>query len=191
VVTEPSSIISKEFKLFPRKVSCPTRNNKKKLTQSVLESINEVGIYTGRNGKPNVLIVSRQSKIIQSNCGAAVLKSHSPVKRKFSPKAKRASSQIRKKENCAMIRYWIQKEKLDKKYSKILEELAIEEAEEIKHLTSRILENKQKADGEKILEIVENVKQDYDTTKCLLKRQKIVEEEDLINEYLQKLNKNA
>lgn len=157
----------------------------------MLESIKEVGIYTGRNESSNVLIVSKQNKIVQSNCGVAVLKSQSPAKKKFSPIAKRSSSQAKKKENGAMIKYWIRKGKLDMKYSKIFEDLTVEEAEEIKHLTSRILENKEKVDGEQLLELVENVKEDYETTKSLLQKQKIVEEEELINEYLQKLNKNT
>lgn len=152
----------------------------------MLGSISEVQGNIGRNKNSNVLIQQDQPKLLQFNTST---KTRPFNKKKI--RAQKSSPQCfvkaKKREDATLLGYWIQKDKIDKKYDKLLEEISVEEAAEIKHITSRIFEKIPKQKGKEVLELITDVKEDYEITRGLLIKQKIAEEEEVINAFKQKL----
>ncbi len=78
-----------------------------------------------------------------------------------------------------LYQYWEKKKALDEKYNQLLAILAVEEATEI---SIRVGPKTAKAAAE----IAESVKNEYAVTKLLLMHQKIVEHEEILNEFREK-----
>lgn len=78
-----------------------------------------------------------------------------------------------------LFKYWSKKRELEKKYKRIFNDLKIEEDEEIKLKTRKIMANNENS-AKAFLDMLTNVKDYYATTVRLMQEQRIIEIEQLL-----------
>ncbi len=86
-------------------------------------------------------------------------------------------------EESTITDYWQKKEEVEDKYRKMLGALELEEATEIKHRTSKLLKQLHQATPQIVVETIAGVKEEYEITRSLLLKQKVVEEEEAVSQY--------
>lgn len=89
-------------------------------------------------------------------------------------------------EETMLTEYWQVKEDVEEKYKKLLNNLEIEEAFEIKLLTKKLMKGNI-IKPEELASKINEIKEEYDFTRDLILKQKITEVEELINKFQRKL----
>ena len=110
------------------------------------------------------------------------------IKRGFFARQKTSKQEYAIKESAEesmLTDYWQRKDELEEKYSKLLMNLELEEAAEIKCRTARLLNGKGKS--EDMIEVISSVKEEYEITRSLILKQKISEIEEIISKCQKKI----
>jgi len=84
--------------------------------------------------------------------------------------------------------YWVQKQALEAKYEKIINDLEIEEATEIKVKTSMLLKISEQTTAKIVLDTIQKIKDEYEITRGLIIKQKLFEEEELVASCKEKIS---
>ena len=80
-------------------------------------------------------------------------------------------------EESMLFDYWEKKEEYNEKYKKIMKELENEERTEIRCKISKLLDNKE------INDTIQQIHEEYNMTRDLILKQKILEEEAILSQY--------
>lgn len=80
-------------------------------------------------------------------------------------------------EESTLVDYWEKKEEYNEKYKKLLLELENEEKAEIRCKTSKLIDRKE------INEAIQKINEEYNMTRDLILKQKILEEEAILSQY--------
>ena len=86
-----------------------------------------------------------------------------------------------------LTEYWQIKDELEEKYRKLMASLEVEEAAEIKMRTAKLVMREKMARAEEVMEVISEIREEYDITRSLLLKQKIQEVEDTIGQFQKKL----
>ena len=79
--------------------------------------------------------------------------------------------------------YWQHKEELEQKYKTLFSALESEEVSEIKCETARLIKEQAKKNAEQVMETIKSIREEYESTKRLLCKQKVLEEEEMLSRY--------
>ena len=86
-----------------------------------------------------------------------------------------------------LTEYWQIKDELEEKYRKLMASLEVEEAAEIKMRTAKLVMREKMARAEEVMEVISEIREEYDITRSLLLKQKIQEVEDTIGQFQKRL----